>query len=74
MDSLEDMHLRVDVGSGKHAKNSGTRRFRGAVQQVRKIIFVRSKFLFKPIQQSFSSNRMQAINDESRERKEKSNF
>ena len=39
MNYLEDTHLRVDVGSGKHAKNSGTRRFRGAVQQVRKIIF-----------------------------------
>ena len=24
---LEDFHLRVDVGSGKHAKKSGTRRF-----------------------------------------------
>ena len=55
MDCLEVSHLRIDVGSGKHAEKSGARRFRGAVQQVRKIIFLffifvsRSKFLVKLI-------------------------
>ena len=37
---LEESHLRVDVGSEKHAKKSGIRRFRESVQQVRKIVFV----------------------------------
>ena len=55
MDCSEVSHLRTDVGSGKHAEKSGARRFRGAVQQVRKVIFIfyffifilRSKFLVK---------------------------
>ena len=60
MDCSEVSHLRTDVGSGKHAEKSGARRFRGAVQQVRKVTFIflffyffifllRSKFLVKLI-------------------------
>ena len=53
MDCSEISHLRIDVGSGKHDKKSGARRFRGAVQQVRKIIFI-FLFLFREV--DFSSN------------------
>ena len=56
MDCSEVSHLRIDVGSGKHAEKSGARRFRRAVQQVRKIIFLFFIFLFLFREVNFSSN------------------
>ena len=63
----EETYLKMALAVESHTTKGGTRRSRGAIQQVRKVnFFVKSVFLFKPISANISWAKLSCRNDGSR--------